>query len=202
VGLALCVRPYGVDAAAEVAKFGADAMPGGTVDNPLVFVSISRDGTVTITVHRPEIGQGIRTTFAVVVSDELEADWNRVLVVQAQADEAKYGSQNTDGSRSMRHFFEPLRRVGAAARMMLEAAAAASWGVPVNEVEAQHHEVIHPSSGRHLTYGALAAGAMRQPIPPRERVRLKERSVIMGLSLAMTGEITFKAGRPQQSNFP
>ncbi|WP_395406609.1 molybdopterin cofactor-binding domain-containing protein [Pseudoduganella sp. UC29_106] len=153
-------------------KSGGDAMPGGIVDKPLVFVSIATDGTVTITAHRVEMGTGIRTSLPMVVADEMEAEWSRVKIVQAEANEAKYGSQNVDGSRSMRHFMAPMRRVGAAMRQMLEAAAAAQWGVPVSEVHAVRHEVKHERSGRRLSYGQLAEAAMKQPVPTQ--LRLKE----------------------------
>ena len=83
-----------------------------------------------------------------IVADELEADWTRVKIAQATGDEVKYGNQDTDGSRSTRHFFMPMRQVGAAARMMLEAAAAKRWGVPVSDVEAKNHEVIQKSTGQ------------------------------------------------------
>ena len=106
-------------------------MPHGWVDNPLVFVAIGEDGIVSIVCHRSEMGQGVRTGMPMIVADELEADWSRVRVVQAPGDEARYGNQDTDGSRSTRHFFMPMRRCGAAARQMLEAAAAARWKVPV-----------------------------------------------------------------------
>jgi isoquinoline 1-oxidoreductase subunit beta len=173
-GLALCLRESGQIALADQAPaYGVAGEPGGAVDNPLVFVAIHPDDTVTITVHRPEMGQGIRTSLALVVADELEASWLRVRVAQAPADQARYGNQDTDGSRSMRHFFEPMRRVGAAARMMLASAAAARWAVPVGEVVAERQQVRHRGSGRRLSYGALAAAAAREPVPPREQVRLK-----------------------------
>ena len=110
-------------------KYGADGMPHGWIDSPLVFVAIGEDGIVSIVCHRSEMGQGVRTGMPMIVADELEADWARVRVVQATGDEARYGNQDTDGSRSTRHFFMPMRRCGAAARQMLEAAAAApvSW---------------------------------------------------------------------------
>ena len=120
--------------AADPPKFGADGMPNGWVDDPLVFVAIAEDGTVSIVCHRSEMGQGVRTGMPMIVADELEADWKRVRVVQAPGDEKRFGNQDTDGSRSTRHFFEPMRRCGAAARTMLEAAAAARWKVPVSEV--------------------------------------------------------------------
>ncbi len=157
-------------------KYGADSMPGGTVDDPLVFVSIAADGTVTIVAHRAEMGTGVRTSLPMVVADEMEARWDRVKVVQAQADEARYGNQNVDGSRSVRHFLMPMRRVGAAARQMLEAAAAARWSVPVAEVKAVQHEVLHQPTGRRLAYGELAADAAKQPVPAGDALKLKDRA--------------------------
>ncbi|ANY17265.1 xanthine dehydrogenase family protein molybdopterin-binding subunit [Bordetella pseudohinzii] len=164
--------------AAETAprKYGADSMPGGTVDDPLVFISIAADGTVTIVAHRAEMGTGVRTSLPMVVADEMEARWDRVKVEQAPADEARYGNQNVDGSRSVRHFLMPMRRAGAAARQMLEAAAAARWAVPVAEVKAVQHEVVHQPSGRRLAYGELAAEAAKQPVPKGEALKLKERA--------------------------
>ena len=174
-GLALCLRDSGcLVLAGEAPQYGAAAFPGGVVDNPLVFLSIHPDDTVTVTVHRPEMGQGIRTSLALVVADELEADWPRVRVTQAPADETRYGNQDTDGSRSMRHFFEPMRRVGAAARMMLEGAAAAHWQVPVSEVVAERHQVLHRGTGRRLSFGQLAEQATRQSIPESRQLRLKD----------------------------
>lgn len=173
-GLALCLRASGAIAAGEKPRqYGAEAMPGGVADDPLAFVSIGADGVVTVTVHRQEMGQGIRTSLAMVIADELEADWAHIRVTQAPGDEARYGSQNTDGSRSMRHFFEPMRRFGATARTMLEMAAAAQWQVPLAEVTAIQHAVVHESSGRRIGYAALAKAAARLRVPPRDAVRLK-----------------------------
>ena len=104
-----------------------------------------------------------------VVADELEADLGRVKVLQAQGDQARFGNQDTDGSRSMRHHFEPLRRIAAAARQMLEQEAAARWGVPVTEVKAENNGIVHAASGRRLDFGALAKGAAARPVPPRRR---------------------------------
>ena len=174
-GLVLAVG-YPSAARAQEKKYGADGMPNGWVDNPLVFVSIAEDGTVTVVCHRSEMGQGIRTGMSMVVADELEADWKRVRVVQAPGDEKRFGNQDTDGSRSTRHFFEPMRRCGAAARTMLEAAAAERWKVPVSEVQAKNHEVVHGRTGRRLGYGALAKAAASQPVPARDTLRLKDPS--------------------------
>ena len=162
--------------AADPPKYGADGMPHGWVDNPLVFVAIGEDGIVSIVCHRSEMGQGVRTGMAMIVADELEADWSRVRVIQAPGDEVRYGNQDTDGSRSTRHFFMPMRRCGAAARQMLEAAAAARWKVPVGEVQAKNGEVVHGSTGRRLGYGALAKAAASMPIPAPDTIRLKDPS--------------------------
>jgi isoquinoline 1-oxidoreductase beta subunit len=173
-GLVLIAGLPGVIKAEETKKYGADAMAHGWTDNPLAFIVIGEDDVVTIVVHRPEMGQGVRTGMPLTIADELEADWSKVRVVQAPADEAKFGSQDTDGSRSTRHFFEPMRRCGAAARTMLEQAAAARWGVPVSEVRGVNHEVVHSKSGRKLGYGTLAQAAARLPVPPRESLKLKD----------------------------
>ena len=159
---------------AESKKYGADAMPHGWVDNPLMFVAIAEDGAVTIVCHRSEMGQGIRTSLPMVVADEMEANWLHVKVEQAPGDEVKYGNQDTDGSRSMRHFFMPMRRVGAAARQMLETAAAQHWQVPVSEVKAELNQVLHVANGKTLSFGELAKAAAKLPVPARDSLRLKQ----------------------------
>jgi isoquinoline 1-oxidoreductase beta subunit len=150
--------------------------PRGTGDtwSPAAYVRIGDDGTVTVICHRSEMGQGVRTSIAMLVADELEADWARVTVEQAPGDEETYGSQNTDGSRSIRDFYVPVREAGALARMMLESAAAARWGVPVAEVEAREHEVRQKGRRRRLGYGELVKEAKALPVPARETIRLKK----------------------------
>lgn len=160
----------------EEPEFGRDAMPNGWTDDPKVFIAIAEDGIVTVTVHRSEMGQGVRTSIAMVVADELGAEWDQVRVDQAPGHEEKYGNQDTDGSRSLRHFFMPMRSAGAAARTMLEQAAAAEWGVDVSEVSADGHKVTHAGSDRSLGYGELAAAAMDLDVPPRDSLKLKDPS--------------------------
>src|SRR5205814_1459371 len=84
-----------------------------------------------------------------------------------------YGSQNTDGSCSIRDFYDAMREAGASARMMMERAAAEKWGVPVTECKAQNHEVVHTGSGRKLGYGELAALAAKQTVPKKEELKFK-----------------------------
>lgn len=174
--LALSLRPARADetqtAEQKAQKFGADGMPHGWRDDPKIFVAIAPDGTVTVTNHRSDMGQGIRTSVAFTVADELEADWSKVKVVQAWGDETRFGNQDTDGSRSTRHFFQHFRHAGAAARLMLIQAAAKQWGVPASEVTAVNHTLTHAKSGRTLGYGAVAQAAAELPVPTD--VKLKD----------------------------
>jgi len=153
---------------------GAGKMPHGTVVDPRVFVAIASDGTVTIVTHRSEMGTGVRTSLPLIVAEEMEADWSRVKVAQAPGNEVKYGNQDTDGSRSTRHYLIPMRQIGASARAMLEAAAAKRWGVPANEVKAVNHEVVHSASGRRLGFGDLAADAAKESVPNVDGLKLKD----------------------------
>ena len=153
---------------------GAKDMPHGVVVDPRVFVAIAPDGAVTIVAHRSEMGTGIRTSLPLVVAEEMEADWTRVKVQQADGDEVKYGNQDTDGSRSTRHYLMPMRQIGAAARTMLENAAARRWGVPVAEVKATNHEVVHGASGRRMGFGELAADAAKEQVPAIASLKLKD----------------------------
>ena len=166
----------GLSARAAEEKYAGDGMANGLREDPKIFIAIAEDGSVTVLCHRSEMGQGVRTSMPMIVADELEADWKRVKIKQATGDEKRFGNQDTDGSRSTRHFFTPMRRCGAAARTMLESAAAARWGVPVSEVSAKNHEVVHAKSGRRLGYGALAKAAASRPVPDRNTVKLKDPS--------------------------
>jgi isoquinoline 1-oxidoreductase subunit beta len=139
--------------------------------NPNVYLGIEPDGKIILITHRSEMGTGARSVLPVVMVEELDADWQRVTLEQAIGD-PKYGSQNTDGSCSIRDFYDAFREAGATARIMLERAAAAKWGVPTGECKAQHHFVVH-KSGKKLGYGELAALAKQQPVPKKEELKFK-----------------------------
>ncbi|HTZ49041.1 MAG TPA: molybdopterin cofactor-binding domain-containing protein [Verrucomicrobiae bacterium] len=141
---------------------------------PNVYVALDTDGTVYIVCSRSEMGSGNRTGLPRIVADELDADWNRVKVVQATGD-AKYGDQDTDGSHSVVSFFDPLREAGASARLMLVRAAAQSWGVPEKEITTESSCVMHKASGKKAGYGELAAAAAKLPVPKKGEVQLKKR---------------------------
>src|SRR4030095_15921562 len=157
--------------AANASTSGAD----GAAWHPSVYLGIETDGTVIVVAHRSEMGTGIRTGLPTIVADELEADWARVKVEHALGD-AKYGSQNTDGSCSIRDFGDAMRDAGASARLMLERAAATKWGVPAEECTGQNPQVLHASSKRTLGYGELAALAAQQPVPKKEELKYKQAS--------------------------
>jgi isoquinoline 1-oxidoreductase subunit beta len=150
----------------------AEAAAGARTFEPNVYLAIDETGLVTIVAHRSEMGTGIRTGLPMVLADELEADWTRVKVVQAQGD-PKYGDQNTDGSRSMRQFYQPMREAGASARQMLEAAAAHIWGVNANDCHARNHMVVHTPSGRRLSFGDAAKVAATLQAPPADHLDLR-----------------------------
>ncbi|HJZ42588.1 MAG TPA: molybdopterin cofactor-binding domain-containing protein [Hyphomicrobiaceae bacterium] len=176
-GLVLAAQWPAVRGALAAYPTGGDAMPNGVVSNPKVFVSIGGDGTVSIVAARAEMGNGAaRTALPMMLADELEADWARVRVVQSPGDERTYGNQDTDGSRSVRHWIQPMRLCGASMRQMLETAAAKKWNVPESEVQAQLHEVVHKPSGRKLSFGDLAGDAAGLPVPAADKVKLKEAS--------------------------
>ncbi|MFW6027544.1 MAG: molybdopterin cofactor-binding domain-containing protein [bacterium] len=168
LGVHIAPKPTVADTAAAGLNAGKDAVA------PNVFVALRKDGSVTIVAHRSEMGQGVRTSLPQIVADEMEADWNRVSIVQAEGDE-KYGSQNTDGSRSVRRFYTAMREAGATMRTLLERAAAQEWDVPAGECRAVNHEVVHIPSGRKFGFGDLALKARELDVPPAEELTLKKR---------------------------
>jgi isoquinoline 1-oxidoreductase beta subunit len=145
------------------------------VFQPDIYLRIASDGTVTIVANRSEMGCGSRTALPLVLADELDADWSKVKIDQAIGD-PKYGDQDTDGSHSVRSYFEQMRQVGATGRVMLITAAAGKWGVPEKECTTEPGFVVHQASARKLSYGELAAAAAKLPVPKKEDVPLKNRS--------------------------
>lgn len=153
---------------------GRQAAAPGAVPTwePSVYLGIEPNGAVTIVAHRSEMGTGARTCLPMIIADELEADWARVTIVQALGD-VKYGSQNTDGSCSVRDFYQALRAAGASARTTLEHAAAGKWGVPQEECQGRQHFVVHAKTGRKLSYGDLVPLVSSATAPNQNAVRFK-----------------------------
>lgn len=139
---------------------------------PNAWIKVDESGDVAILVHKSEMGQGVWTALPMIVAEEMDADWRRVRAERAPTrpdlDTA------TGGSSSVRESWEPLRRAGAAARVMLVAAAAKRWGVPESECSTSMGEVIHTKTRRHLGYGALAHDAATMTPPDEKGLILKD----------------------------
>lgn len=141
---------------------------------PNVYLSINSDNEVTIIAHRSEMGTGIRTSLPQIVADELGADWSKVKIVQAEGDEEKYGNQNTDGSFSVRMFYEPMRKAGATGRIMLIKAAATEWGVEPSECDTANGMVIHSGANKKVAFGDLVAQLKEAPLPAEGEIILRD----------------------------
>jgi isoquinoline 1-oxidoreductase beta subunit len=120
----------------------------------------------------PEIGQGVKTSLPMLLAEELDVDWNKVVVTQADFDKEKYGNQSAGGSGAIRGRYEPIRKAGAVARLMLIAAAAQTWNVPAEECFTESGYVVHKPSGKKLSYGELATKSATMPVP--ENIKLKD----------------------------
>lgn len=147
----------------------ADANPtqhlADTIFSPNAYVSIDSKGLVTLMSPNPEIGQGVKTALPMILAEELDVPWDKVVVEMAPLDQSKFGAQVAGGSGAIRGRFMPIRNAGATARQMLITAAAQQWGVSESECYAENAAVIHKPTARKLSYGELAAKAAVLPVP-------------------------------------
>ena len=157
------------------AAFAAETA-GGTDQAMNAFIRIAPDNTITIYSKSPEIGQGIKTSFGVIIAEELDADWTHVVMEQADINGAAYGYQGAGGSTSIPRAWNQLRQAGAGAKAMLIAAAAKEWEVDASEIAAKDSVLTHAASGRSATYGSLAAAAAKMPVPDPKNLKLKTRA--------------------------
>jgi isoquinoline 1-oxidoreductase beta subunit len=162
---------FALPSRSEAAAMGKAESAGAVLN---AYVRIAPDNTITIISKEPEIGQGIKTSLPMVVAEELDADWKQIRIEQALADSTVYGRQVAGGSMATPLEWDPMRKVGAAARQMLIAAAARRWKVAANECDAASGQVIHRASGRTASYGALASAAAKIPVPNLNSVKLKD----------------------------
>lgn len=170
------------------------AAAGAEAVAPNVYVNLRNDGIVEIICHRSEMGQGIRTCLPQVIADEMEADWDRIELIQALGDE-KYGDQNTDGSTSIRNQFDLLRNAGATAREMLIAAAAATWNVPAGECNARDHAVHHAATGKSAGFGDLVDAASRLEPPADAPFKSREDYRYIGKAMDTIDGFAFTTGK-------
>jgi len=136
------------------------------------YIKITTDNVIKIFNPNPEFGQNVMTSLPMIIAEELEADWQKIVVEMGPHDSVKLGPQFTGGSNSVRMYWKPLREAGAAARHMLREAAAQTWSVPIEEVTTKAGMLYHEKSGRSATYGSFASKASGIPIP--KGVKLKE----------------------------
>ena len=147
----------------------AEAAEAGQLN---AWVVIPPTGRIRIMASNPEVGQGIRTSLPMVICEELDADWAAVEIVPTLADAKIYGRQVAGGSQAMPTQYEPMRRVGAAARAMILTAAATAWGVPVAELSTDKGHVVH--GNKRAPYGQFAAAAAALPAPDMASVPVKD----------------------------
>lgn len=165
---------------------------------PNAFLRIAPDDTITIYSKGPELGQGIKTAFPMIVAEELDADWSRVKVEQAAVNPAVFGRQSAGGSRSIPMAWEQLRRAGAVARVMLIAAAAKEWNVAATGITTANGVLTHKTVGKSASYGAFAQLAAAQPIPDPQAVPLKDRKdfKLLGTRVGGVDNLALVTGRP------
>ncbi len=165
---------------------------------PNAYLRISPDGGILIYSKAPEIGQGIKTAFPMIVAEELDADWKDVRVEQAPIKPEIYGRQSAGGSRSIPTGWDPLRRAGAVARAMLVSAAAKKWNVAESELTTEKSKVVHGPSKRTLSYGALANDAAALPVPDEKTIRLKDRKdfKLLGTRVPGVDNLKIVTGQP------
>jgi isoquinoline 1-oxidoreductase subunit beta len=181
----------------QIPRLGASETPGtsGATFAPNAFVRIGSDDSVTLIINHSEMGQGVYTSLAMILAEELECDWKRVKVEAASVDPAynhtAFGVQMTGGSTSVSTEWDRLRNMGAAARMMLVSAAAADWSVAAGECHAANGEVVHGTSGRRATFGSLVEKAAAVDAP--ETVVLKDPS-----TFKLIGKATRRLDTPEK----
>src|SRR5512133_912477 len=149
---------------------------------PNGWVCINSDGTVILTIGKCEMGQGVRTSLAMILAEELDADWTRIKLLQAKP--SADSDLGTGGSDSMASSWKPLRQAGAAAREMLITAAAARWKVNHDSCKAVDGAIEHGASGRRLEYGSLVADAAKVQLPENPPLKAASDFKIIGQRIA------------------
>src|SRR6266496_4265423 len=160
---------------------------------PNLFIRIDPDGIVTLNIHRSEMGQGVRTSLAMILAEELEADWSTIRVEQMDA--VKDLNQITSGSGSSAINYTPLREAGATARALLVNAAAQTWGVAPEECKAEQGKVIHTASGKQLGYGEVVSAAKDLKLSVEPQLKDPKDFRIIGTSVPRIDEPDIVTGK-------
>jgi len=173
----------------------AKAIAAGSV-NFNAYLSIGTDNIITIVSPNPEIGQGIKTAFPMVVAEELDADWKQVKTVQGHLDPSKYERQVTGGSGAVPHSWERLRKAGASARYLLIGAAANRWKVEASTCSTENGKVFHKASGKSLSYGELAEEASKIALPAEIKLKNEKDFKLIGTSVKNVDNNSIFTGKP------
>ncbi len=194
-GLLKSVTAAGLMLSVSLPVRAAGVRPASRIN---AYVLIGSDDVVTIMAKSPEVGQGVKTSLPMLIAEELDVAWSAVRIETAPVDQASYGAQVAGGSRSIPMAWEPLRRVGAAARAMLVAAAARQWACPASECHTEAGQVIHTPSGRRLRYGALAPACADIPAPDPKALTLKSAAdyTIIGQPIPQSDSPAIATGKP------
>ncbi|MEX2233977.1 MAG: molybdopterin cofactor-binding domain-containing protein, partial [Cyclobacteriaceae bacterium] len=160
------------------------------------YLSISPDGVITILSPNPELGQNIKTSFPLIVAEELDADWSKVKVVQANLDTTKFERQVTGGSGAVPHSWERLRKAGATARQMLIEAAAKRWNVSASTLTTENSMVLDKEGSRKLSYGDLATEASSIPVPTEVKLKDSKHFKLIGTAVRNVDNHEMVTGKP------
>jgi isoquinoline 1-oxidoreductase beta subunit len=192
-GLVLGFNWTKTQAATALSEVDVAALSGAEFNS---YLSISPQGVITILSPNPEVGQGIKTAFPIVVAEELDADWTKIVVEQAPLDTKKFERQVAGGSGSIPHSWKRLRTAGATARQMLLEAAAKRWNVPVSDCTTDKGFVLHSGDNRKLSYGELATDASQLAVPTNVKLKEVKDFKLIGTSIRNVDNPKITTGKP------
>lgn len=163
------------------------------------YLKIGENGVTTIMCPNPEFGQNVKTSMPMIVAEELDMDWEKVIVEMAPFNTSLYDRQFTGGSQGIRRSWNVLRMAGATARQMLKQAAANAWGVPLEEITTASVTVKHEASGQSATYGELVSAASKLPTPAEVQLKEVKDFTIVGNSKKNVDARKIVTGTPMYS---
>ncbi len=160
------------------------------------FVKITTDNIIKIMAPNPEGGQGVKTSMPMIVAEELDVDFSKIIIEQADLDTKHFTRQFIGGSQAIHQGWMPLRKAGATARYMLREAAAKEWNVPIEEVSTDLGTLYHTKSGKSAPYGTMATAAATMPIPQNVPLKKVSEFKIIGQTKRNVDLIKLITGQP------